>query len=624
MEPRLPATSLQTLAVSGERPAVEPFRNGEDRPDASIPSVPCAKLVVTRPDGEHLRSERLHHSLTLIGSRKGCRVRLRSAGVSPVHCAVLQTGGQIILRDLISKTGTKVSGSDDSRPGFPDRLDRLEDRSYTLKQGDQFRIHRWCFTVDLEEPVGLRRLTATRRGALPVGSPLNGSAASLRLHDAEDRLLHRSCDSTILIGRHARCDLSLSDHKVSGTHALIFRRGDVWLIADLLSANGTRVNDQPLDNCRSLAAGDFIEVGSTRLTVHLERAGDHLTEDADNGDGESECAADRTASPGCGADGEITRRVPDALERSDTLESPRTDLLRRLAAVEQREASLQEKDENLQARDQCLRLRMVELERDERRATRRIAGLDQRETDLRRKSQSVEQTEAAQRDRQAELEARAAAVVVAERRVERDVEQLDRQLRTLNEDRAEQQRRLEELDAQREELLQRERAQQQRASELASHGPELREQKRNLSRQARELKSRLAEVEAALHRARTEDQRYAKRLGEVERREQASSRQRARLWKLAKVAAEKHQGLVVDRTSLGTRERELGDREAKLAAAAEGLAARERDLTTREDRRRESERIIAEIQARFETWQNELSDSERVIRRREATLQGGV
>ncbi len=68
-----------------------------------------------------------------------------------------------------------------------------------------------------------------------------------------------------VIGRDGNCDLVLDDHQVSKRHARIVRSGDSYLIEDLGSTNGTKVNEQTLIGSRSLGNGDVIEVGDTKF-----------------------------------------------------------------------------------------------------------------------------------------------------------------------------------------------------------------------------------------------------------------------------------------------------------------------------------------------------------------------
>ena len=64
----------------------------------------------------------------------------------------------------------------------------------------------------------------------------------------------------LLIGRHSFNDVCLRDSSVSRHHAILVPDGGAWVIVDLNSTNGTRVNGQ-LVRQRILANGDEIGVG---------------------------------------------------------------------------------------------------------------------------------------------------------------------------------------------------------------------------------------------------------------------------------------------------------------------------------------------------------------------------
>jgi hypothetical protein len=52
----------------------------------------------------------LSASLNLIGRSPGCEIRLNGDDVNPLHCAILQTPGGLVLRDLESASGSFVNG----------------------------------------------------------------------------------------------------------------------------------------------------------------------------------------------------------------------------------------------------------------------------------------------------------------------------------------------------------------------------------------------------------------------------------------------------------------------------------------------------------------------------------
>ncbi len=65
--------------------------------------------------------------------------------------------------------------------------------------------------------------------------------------------------------------IALPDEYASGQHARIERQGDAYLLRDLKSSNGTRVNGIELaaDAPHSLKSGDVIEIGDTHLRFAL-------------------------------------------------------------------------------------------------------------------------------------------------------------------------------------------------------------------------------------------------------------------------------------------------------------------------------------------------------------------
>jgi Flp pilus assembly protein TadD len=67
------------------------------------------------------------------------------------------------------------------------------------------------------------------------------------------------------LGRAEDNDLDLTDPKVSRHHARIYQEGATYLVADLGSANGTRVNGILLTGPHRLQHGDRITVGDTEL-----------------------------------------------------------------------------------------------------------------------------------------------------------------------------------------------------------------------------------------------------------------------------------------------------------------------------------------------------------------------
>lgn len=70
----------------------------------------------------------------------------------------------------------------------------------------------------------------------------------------------------LLLGRNEACDVVLSDISVSRRHARLLFRDGSWMIEDLESTNGTKVNDVSVGRCQ-LWPGDHVALGDEYLTI---------------------------------------------------------------------------------------------------------------------------------------------------------------------------------------------------------------------------------------------------------------------------------------------------------------------------------------------------------------------
>ena len=75
------------------------------------------------------------------------------------------------------------------------------------------------------------------------------------------------------IGRTRDCDLCLTDLSVSRMHALLVRREDGWVLSDLGSHNGTRLNGWLIREPVPVHAGDRVEFGSTVFVIQGDPPG---------------------------------------------------------------------------------------------------------------------------------------------------------------------------------------------------------------------------------------------------------------------------------------------------------------------------------------------------------------
>jgi adenylate cyclase len=76
------------------------------------------------------------------------------------------------------------------------------------------------------------------------------------------------------IGRHPSQYIQLLDRLVSKEHAIIEARGDIWVIRDLGSRNGTFVNRRLVEGEAGLDNADEVLIGSTKLLFYDQTAHD--------------------------------------------------------------------------------------------------------------------------------------------------------------------------------------------------------------------------------------------------------------------------------------------------------------------------------------------------------------
>jgi hypothetical protein len=107
---------------------------------------------------------------------------------------------------------------------------------------------------------------ATPAGAMSAGGRPARETAGIRAsgdpHSPLSLQFPRGADGQFSIGRDASCDLAIADMTVSRRHATLERTPDGWLISDLESTNGTRVNGWRVRGKVTVRAGDLISFGN--------------------------------------------------------------------------------------------------------------------------------------------------------------------------------------------------------------------------------------------------------------------------------------------------------------------------------------------------------------------------
>jgi hypothetical protein len=113
-----------------------------------------------------------------------------------------------------------------------------------------------------EDATGLHHATAGLGGDGDAGAPRLrvANAAGLRAGSAYD------LSQGALLGRGDSADIQLEDTFASSAHARLVPQGDVIVLEDLGSTNGTYLNGEPLRGPQPLHVGDSIRIGDSEFT----------------------------------------------------------------------------------------------------------------------------------------------------------------------------------------------------------------------------------------------------------------------------------------------------------------------------------------------------------------------
>lgn len=236
-----------------------------------------------------------------IGRQEGNTIRLTEKNVSRRHARLLRKDGQLLVEDLASYVGTKVNGSPISA-------------LTALKDGDTILIGDYKMIIESDEPAAvvspmttgntapttaangaqaardagprpavaptLESIAAAvpaeaREGgptipvktlgeeAAPVGPPARLLVIGGPVLLGQSFLLERSA---AVIGRTGENDIVIDHKSISRHHAKIVREADRFVVIDLESSNGLRVNGAVTERAE-IAAGDVIEIGRLRLQL---------------------------------------------------------------------------------------------------------------------------------------------------------------------------------------------------------------------------------------------------------------------------------------------------------------------------------------------------------------------
>lgn len=77
-------------------------------------------------------------------------------------------------------------------------------------------------------------------------------------------------DGDVVLGRGDRAEIRLEDPFASSRHARVYRQGNILVVEDLSSTNGTYLNEELLETPRPLHPGDRLRIGDSEFTFEVD------------------------------------------------------------------------------------------------------------------------------------------------------------------------------------------------------------------------------------------------------------------------------------------------------------------------------------------------------------------
>lgn len=219
---------------------------GVSKPPRLPKSAPRVRLSIVGGPGAGNAVE-LTRCVSLIGSRAGCKLQLRSTEVSAVHAAIVNTGEDVYLRDLASTNGTFLNN-------LPARFEKLTDGD-TMHVADwELRVNITAYTLDTLSDLPHVSLEPE---PMAFGIEVNGTGKLSRLTKAVG-----------VVGRREGCDVIVNDNRVSRVHLLLFTFSGRPVYYDLLSHNGV-VLEGVRCSFAELHSGDVLDLGGIPVRIIL-------------------------------------------------------------------------------------------------------------------------------------------------------------------------------------------------------------------------------------------------------------------------------------------------------------------------------------------------------------------
>lgn len=207
--------------------------------------------ITAGPGSAAQKTWNLRRPVTLIGSRRPAHIVLHDRDISQAHCVIINTGREVVLKDLHTTSGTLV------------RKDKVD--LTLLSDGDVITVG--DTTIQIAIQPGEPSADDSGCGQAYDDPLLFGTPIRMGLLHADCQWHLREC--VALVGRHNRAAVHLDHDGVASRHAIIFRFHTGPALFDLGGGESVLLNGQHC-SLAPLVDGDRISIGSFGLQIRIE------------------------------------------------------------------------------------------------------------------------------------------------------------------------------------------------------------------------------------------------------------------------------------------------------------------------------------------------------------------
>lgn len=183
----------------------------------------------------------------MIGRSPDNEIAIENLAVSRHHASIRKINGRYVVEDNNSANGTYVNGV---------RVTKTEILDKDVITIGKHKLH---FYDTAEEPVAAASMDLAQQTMVVSPEPLMMAVLKISLGKQKEEIYELTKIET-RIGRASDNDIRLNDWFVSKHHAMIIRKGAIYLLRDLASWRHTFVNGQIVQE-QPLKAGDEIQFG---------------------------------------------------------------------------------------------------------------------------------------------------------------------------------------------------------------------------------------------------------------------------------------------------------------------------------------------------------------------------